>query len=95
MGIKMFPSEWAVILGTSQRDIWEWVFAGSLKYEKVGKKSYTISVQDMTNFLIENPSNIGRLYCDDIILFYNKIRHIIIEQIERQYENANNKSGCA
>lgn len=82
MELKFFPSQWALILGVQQRDIWDWVMDGLLKAERVGIKAHLISVKDVTEFLAKHPIYVGRVYCEDAIPFYNDIRRQIVNKME-------------
>lgn len=97
MDMKMFPSQWALILGVQQRDIWDWIMDGLLKAEVAGKKAHVISVNEVTKFLAEHPIYVGRVYCEDAIPFYNDIRRKIVDRMEdiRDGNSAYSRIGSA
>lgn len=80
--IVWFPSQLALVLGTKQTDILQWINNGNLKAEKYGHV-IKICENDLVSFLKENPECAGRVYCDDLMSSpYSKARARIVSKLE-------------
>lgn len=90
--VMYFPSHVAIILGIQQREIWSWIKSGELKTVFQNGKTYILH-KDIIDYLNRYPENVGRVYCDDLIPFFNDARADIIVRLEvlrEIFENVHN-----
>lgn len=80
------PTQLAIILGASGNDIREWVEKGILQSEKKDGRS-RITPKNVALFLLHHPEEAGRVYCDDLIPFYNEARAHIVDILEQMRED--------
>lgn len=78
---RYFPRQIAMILGKDVRDVLRWISSGALKSDTKYGRQWS-SQQDIAEFLNEHPEEIGRVYCDDLIPFFNQARSNIVEKLE-------------
>lgn len=79
------PYQIALILGKNRSDILEWMKGGKLRSVMQHGRLFS-SAQDVADFLRECPEEIGRVYCDDLIPFFNQARANIVEKLENLNE---------
>lgn len=81
-------SQISMILGKNRLDILKWIedkqLASITQHGRVMS-----SAQDIADFLHRNPEEIGRVYCDDLIPFFNNARENIVEKLENLNEVSN------
>lgn len=82
------PYQIAIILGKNRSDILEWMKEGTLRSVIQHGRLFS-SAQNVANFLREHPEEIGRVYCDDLIPFFNRARENIVEKLEKLNEVSN------
>lgn len=86
--IFYMPSEIALILGKDRRDVLRWIESGRLSsIQKYGRA--VSNAHDIVKFLHEHPEEVGRVYCDDLIPFFNQARNSIVELLEKLNEVSN------
>lgn len=86
--VMYLPSQIAMILGKSRLDILKWIEEGKLGSVMRNGRAFS-SAQDIASFLHEYPEEVGRVYCDDLIPFFNKARENIVEKLEKLNEVTN------
>lgn len=90
--IYYFPSQIAMLLGKSRFDVLDWMDSGKLNFiNRHGKPEST--AEDIAQFLHVHPEEIGRVYCDDLIPFFNQARSDIVTVLENLNEVNNTWQG--
>lgn len=75
----LLPGQVATLLGVPRTDILEWINEGKLAI------TTTISLSSLIDFLGQNRECVGRLYCEDALPEYNKLRKQIIEEMDKKW----------
>lgn len=91
--IRYFPKQVAMILGKDITDVLRWIDSGALKSDMKYGRPWS-SQQDIAEFLNEHPEEIGRVYCDDLIPFFNQARSNIVAKLENLNEVSNLWQDC-
>lgn len=86
------PSDIAMLLGKSSRDVRNWQKEGLLRSTLLYGRNCS-SEKDISEFLHDHPEEIGRVYCDDLIPFFNEARAQIVTLLEQLNEVANTWEG--
>lgn len=76
-------SELALLLGTPQTDIWDWIDSGMLAAQR-NNKFVTVNEDELIGFLLRNPEYVGRLYKHDIPGYIDKLRRQISSRLEER-----------
>lgn len=80
------PTQLAIILGASANDIRSWAESGILESEYRNKR-LLITPENVARFLLDHPEEAGRVYCDDLIPFFNNARARIVDILEQLRED--------
>lgn len=80
------PTQLAIILGVNANDIRDWINQGILQSEKKDGR-IRITPRNVALFLFRHPEEAGRVYCDDLIPFYNDARSHIVDILEQLRED--------
>lgn len=86
--IRYMPSQISLILGKDRREVLKWIEEGKLGSVTQYGRAMS-SAQDIARFLNEHPEEVGRVYCDDLIPFFNRARENIVEKLENLNEVSN------
>lgn len=91
--IYYMPSQISIILGKTRREVINWIEQGKIKTVIKNGRALA-SAYDISNFLHEYPEEIGRIYCNDLIPFFNQARENIVEKLENLNEVSYVWQGC-
>lgn len=78
----LLPNEVAIILGKPIIQVNEWLLSGSM-HSTVQYGRHCPTCEDVAKFLQEHPEEVGRVYCDDLIRFFNEARAQIVDILEK------------
>lgn len=83
--IGYLPSQLALILGHNKTDILSWIERGDLEHT-VQNNRILCNSEQISKFLSKHQDLVGRIYCDDLIPFFNTARENIVEKLENILE---------
>lgn len=78
----LLPSQVAIILGKPITQVNEWLLNGVIK-STIRHGIYCPTCEDVAKFLQEHPEEVGRVYCDDLIRFFNEARAQVVDILEK------------
>lgn len=82
---NLLPFQLSYILGIPYREVLSWIDDGKLKTTGGIKRAFTVSINDLVDFLGQNRDCVGQLYCDSSVPIYNEWRKEIIEEMDKRW----------